>query len=113
ARLGDEWRSLYWFDLQEHLQIDFEVLNHFVATFPDSPFPSQLYAARTLPDRRLGLRNERLSVYRADGTVERTVLDNVGAVRRSLAEEFGIALPDDQGLDAALARTIAAREAAG
>ncbi|MBN1239474.1 MAG: arylamine N-acetyltransferase [Gammaproteobacteria bacterium] len=108
ARLGDEWRSLYWFDLQEHHEIDFEVLNHFVATYPGSPFPSQLYAARTLPDRRLGLRNERFSVYGLDGSVERTVLADVPAVRSVLMEHFGLALPADDRLDAALARAISA-----
>ena len=108
ARLADEWRSLYWFDLQEHLAIDFKVLNHFVATHPDSPFPSQLYAARTLPDRRLALRNGRLSIYRPDGSVERTEFSGVPAVKDVLVERFGLVLPNDGRLDAALERALAA-----
>jgi N-hydroxyarylamine O-acetyltransferase len=113
AKLDGQWRSLYWFDLQEHLQIDFEVLNHFVATFSGSPFPSQLYAARTLPDRRLGLRNDRLTVYRLDGTRERRMLASVTDVRGVLAGEFDLELPEGADLDEALARVLASGAESG
>src|SRR5690606_4472227 len=94
-------------DLQEHLEIDFEVLNHFVATHPRSPFPSQLYGARTLADGRLGLRNNRLTVYGLDGSSERRVLATVGGLRDALIGEFHIALPESAALDETLERVIA------
>jgi N-hydroxyarylamine O-acetyltransferase len=107
AKLEGQWRSLYWFDLQEHLEIDFAVLNHFVATFPGSPFPSQLYAARTLPDRRLALRNDRFTVYGIDGSRDRRVLESVADVRSALAGEFDLELPEGHDLDEALESVLA------
>lgn len=110
ARLDGDWRSLYWFDLQEHFDIDFEVLNHFVATYPGSPFPTQLYAARTFPDFRLGLRNDRLTTYRRDGTRARRTCTAVADLRDVLVNEFGLTLPDDDALDDALARVLSIGE---
>lgn len=106
ARLQDQWRSLYWFDLHEHLDVDFEVLNHFVATHPKSPFPSQLFAARALEDRRLGLRNNRFTVYRSDGGVDRKALGTLQELRDVLVGDFDVSLPSGAGLDAALKRVI-------
>src|SRR5690606_13796612 len=70
VRLRGTWRPLYWFDETRYLDIDFEVLNHFVATHPRSPFRSMLYCARALPDRRLALRNGRFTVRGLDGQAE-------------------------------------------
>ncbi len=97
AKLAGEWRALYWFDETPHMPIDFEVFNHFVATYPRSPFRSMLYGARVLPDRRLGLRNGRFTVRDRDGGCETRELETVPALRRVLSEEFAIALPDDDG----------------
>jgi len=99
ARLRHEWRALYWFDETRHLPIDFEVLNHFVATYPRSPFRSMLYCARALPDRRLALRNGRFTVRSLDGDAETRELRSVPALRRVLGEDFGIALPEEPVLD--------------
>lgn len=111
VRLREEWRSLYWFDLHEHLDIDFEVLNHFVATHPQSPFPSQLFGALAFADGRLGLRNNRFTVYALDGSSERRVLATVGGLRDVLTGEFRIVLPENGALDAALERVIATGDA--
>ena len=108
ARLQQEWRPLYWFDESEHLEIDFEVLNHFVATHPGSPFRSQLYGARALPDRRLALRNGRLTIRGLDGSVKRRDLETVEALRDVLTLDFGIATPEDDAVDYALASVLAA-----
>jgi N-hydroxyarylamine O-acetyltransferase len=107
ARVVDEWRTLYWFDLQEYLLVDFAVLNHFVATSPTSPFPTQLYAARVCAGSRLGLRNGRLTRYLPDGTRQRTTLDSARDLHAVLADEFGITLPAAAGLDEALTRVLA------
>ncbi len=108
ARLRDEWRALYWFDETIHLPIDFEVLNHFVATHPGSPFRSMLYCARVLPDRRLALRNGRFTVRRLGGAAETHELRGVAALRRVLGNDFGIALPDEPMLDEILEQVLTA-----
>lgn len=102
------WRPLYWFDLSEQLAVDFGVLNHFVATHPASPFLVTLMAARALPDRRLGLRDSRLSVRGLGGQASHRVLESAEALRGVLSRDFGIALPEDSALEGVLARTVAA-----
>ena len=106
AKLSSDWRELYWFDETLHMPIDFEVFNHFVATYPRSPFRSMLYGARVLPDRRLGLRNGRFTVRGLDGSGETRELETVSALRRVLTEEFAITLPDDDALSDVLEQVL-------
>jgi N-hydroxyarylamine O-acetyltransferase len=94
AEVGGEWRTLYRFDLNPHLPVDYEPLNWMVATHPASPFPSHLMGARAEPHRRLALSDARLTVRETGKPpVERTLasLDELAAV---LTEDFGLALPE-------------------
>jgi len=110
ARLGGTWRALYWFDETPYHEIDFEVLNHFVATHPGSPFRSMLYCARALPERRLALRNGRFTVRGLEGRPTTRTLADVDALRGVLAEDFAIDLPDDPALDDVLREVLDADE---
>ena len=101
ARVQGDWRPLYRFDLQEQLPIDFEVLNHFVATHPSSHFLTTLIAARRTTDGRYALANNELSVYRGT-TKEERKLRSGRELARSLTESFGIALPSSEGLQSLL-----------
>ncbi len=103
ARLGAEWRALYRFDRQPQLTIDIGMMNFYVSTHPDSPFRTNLLAARPLPGRRLGLRNRRFTVQHADGRREERVLANAAEITELLEREFDVAVPDDPRLAAALA----------
>lgn len=107
ARLGTEWRTLYRFDLQEQRQVDIEVLNYYVSTHPDSPFLTRLMAARATPEGRFALRDNVFSVYGAGGRLEEHELGSAAELRGALALTFGINLPADERLDAALERVIA------
>ncbi len=109
AEIERAWRPLYWFDRHVHLDVDFDVLNHYVATHASSSFPRRLYAARALPDRRLALLDNRLTVHGRGAASQSRSLNSVAALRIALAEEFGIALPDDEGLDGVLSRAAAGR----
>jgi N-hydroxyarylamine O-acetyltransferase len=102
AEVDEAWQALYWFDLHEHLDVDFDVLNHFVATHPASPFTTTLMAARALADRRLGLRGNRYSVYRLGGRTERRELASAAALGAVLGEDFGIELPEEPGMERVL-----------
>jgi N-hydroxyarylamine O-acetyltransferase len=104
ANLRGERKTLYGFDLQEQLQIDIEVLNHFVATHPASPFLSGLMAARTGMDRRCGLRDRWLTVHHANGSSERRELQSAQELRRVLVGTFGINVPEGRDVDTALGR---------
>jgi N-hydroxyarylamine O-acetyltransferase len=71
ARVADTWRPMYRFDLQPQLPIDFEALNHFVATYPSSHFLTTLMAARRTAEGRYALTNNELVVYRGAAKQER------------------------------------------
>jgi N-hydroxyarylamine O-acetyltransferase len=66
-----------------------------------------LLGARALEDRRFALLNNRLTLYRRGGAVERRALTTVGALREALSVSLGIVLPNEGELDGVLARIAA------
>jgi N-hydroxyarylamine O-acetyltransferase len=103
ALVREEWRTLYRFDLQAREPIDYVVANHYTSTFPASRFLHDLIAARTLPDRRLGLRNREFSIHPTGGESLRRVLSGADEIRQVLREQFGIRLPTHPALERTLA----------
>jgi N-hydroxyarylamine O-acetyltransferase len=106
ARVRGEWRTLYRFDLQQQLQVDIDVLNFYVSEHPDSPFLSRLMAARRSEDRSYSLRDNQLTVHHSNGQRDQRELASVAELRAVLAETFGIDVPMDAELDAALERLL-------
>jgi N-hydroxyarylamine O-acetyltransferase len=115
AQLGDEWRRLYTFDLQEQHQVDYEVSNWYLATNPRSHFLSSLLAklarsataARPDAGRRYALRNNQLSVHHRDGQSERRVLTSVAELCEVLERDFRLNLPRGPALEDVLAPLVA------
>jgi N-hydroxyarylamine O-acetyltransferase len=99
-------KPLYRFDLQPQREIDIEVLNYFVATHPESPFRTGLMAARPAGDRRYALRDNRFSIHRLTGETEQRDLESIADLCEVLTNTFGIALPKEREVDAALDRLI-------
>jgi N-hydroxyarylamine O-acetyltransferase len=106
ARVRGAWKRLYRFDLQEQLQVDIELLNHYVTSHGESPMRSRLLAARAAPDRRYGLADGVLNVHRMDGTSEQRRLRSVAELRGELEATFGIRVPAGLEMDAALTRAL-------
>jgi len=106
ANVRGDWRTLYRFDLQEQLQADIELANFFVAQYPESPFRTRLMAARRDGGRTFKLRDSELTIQHRDGSREQRELRDVAEVRATLDELFGIDVPVDAALDAALARVV-------
>jgi N-hydroxyarylamine O-acetyltransferase len=106
ARVGGQWKALYRFDLQPQQQVDIEVLNFYVAEHADSPMRGRLIAARAAPDRRFALHNGSFTVYHQDGRREQRELRTIAELRAVLRDTFGIAVPEDAGLDSALAALL-------
>jgi N-hydroxyarylamine O-acetyltransferase len=107
AAVGQAWRSLYRFDLQEQFQADYEIVNWYQSTNPDSYFIANLMAARPVPGRRYALRNNEFSVHHLDGPSERRVLRTATELRDTLSGTFGLALPGGTRFDAVLTRLAA------
>lgn len=103
ASSGDDWRSLYRFDLKSPTAADSEVGNWYVCTHPHSSFPGELRASLTGPDWRRTIGSGHYTEYRPGQTPEKRALRNVADVRQVLQDRFGVRLPDDARLDPAIA----------
>ena len=102
--IAGAWKPLYSFDLQPQLLVDYEVWNWHLCHHSDSPFITNLMAARVTLDRRYGLFNNKLSIHVLNGESQHTTLATALELRGMLEHLFGIELPDDPGLEALLTR---------
>ncbi|MGH6940298.1 arylamine N-acetyltransferase family protein [Hypericibacter sp.] len=103
SRLGDRWEHIYRVVALPRVDAEYEITNWFAASHPDSPYRSNLIAARPGPNRtRITMFNARLNLRHADGEVERRTLDGAADYRAALADLFGLSLPEAD-LAAALA----------
>jgi N-hydroxyarylamine O-acetyltransferase len=107
ARIRDEWKSLYRFDLQRQALADYEVTSWYLSNHPRSHFVTGLIAARAESDRRYGLRNTELAIHHLGGSTERRLLTDGRDIRTALADFFRIQLPDGPEVDAAFTRLTA------
>jgi N-hydroxyarylamine O-acetyltransferase len=106
ACIGADWKDVYRFDLLAQEPIDYEAASWYLSTHPNSHFISGLMAARPAPGRRYGLRDNQLSIHHLDGASERRELASVAELRATLADVFGLTLPDTPDLDRALERIL-------
>jgi len=106
AQLGQEWKSLYRFDLQQQFLPDYEVSNWYLSNHPGSHFVTGLMAARPDRDCRYALRNNQLTTHHLHGDSQRRVLTTFAEMRAVLEDAFHITLPATSELDPALQRLI-------
>ena len=106
---GSDFRSMYRFDLQPQLPIDFEALNHYVATHPRSHFRTTLFAGRVLENSRLALLNGTVAELQGGTTVSERQLVDGAALCLVLAEEFGIDMSSFRDPERQLQTFLAAR----
>lgn len=105
ARIGDAWKPLYRFTLEEQQLPDYEVSSWFLCSHPRSHFLSGLIVARPAPEGRYALHNATLTTYHRDGRIERHTIGDAAELREVLDRTFGITAPD--GLEDAWERVIA------
>jgi N-hydroxyarylamine O-acetyltransferase len=95
SRLGDRWAHIYRVVLLPRVDAEYEICNWYTASHPESPYRSNLIAARPGPGKtRITLFNARLSVRHSTGKVERRTLADTSEYRDVLAETFGLGLSD-------------------
>ncbi|WP_309644354.1 arylamine N-acetyltransferase [Phenylobacterium sp.] len=94
ARLGEDWTPVYQVAPDVLLDQDYEINNWFSSTHPSSHFRHVLIVALTKPDARYVLAQNRLTVRRPSGEMERTMLDAEG-LEHVLATTFGLPVSDD------------------
>lgn len=106
AQIGQEWKSLYRFDLQQQYLPDYEVSSWYLSNHPNSHFVTGLMATRPDRDCRYALRNNQLTIHHLRGDSERRVLTTTAEIRAVLEDAFHITLPILPELDPALQRLI-------
>ena len=94
VKLREEWKPLYYFNLQEQLLPDYEVVSYYLCHHPDSHFLKTLRAARSGPGYRYALNNNEFAVHYLNGPTERKILSTVEEVLVTLQNIFLIKLPD-------------------
>lgn len=100
ANVGDDWRTVYRFDMQQNYEVDYSVSNHFLSTHPTSHFLSSVIAARALPGRRYALRNNRLSTHHLGGRTEQMEIATAAELADVLEGPLEIAIPDRAAFEA-------------
>jgi N-hydroxyarylamine O-acetyltransferase len=94
VRRDGTWLPVYEVSPEPRFEADYQVASWFTATHPSSHFRHNLIAARTTPEARHALLDNRLTVRRPDGAAERQVLDADG-IERVLVETFGLPVEPD------------------
>ena len=100
AQLPDGWSPLYMLSPEPALEADYVAANWYTSTHPTSGFRRELRVARTAPDRRTTLMNDRLTVRHAGGGMERRFLSE-REIADALVSTFGLRLDDDSAQQAA------------
>jgi N-hydroxyarylamine O-acetyltransferase len=106
AKVADEWRQMYIFDLQRQEDIDYTIGNWYVSTHPDSSFGKQLMVARTGEGWRRTLNNGSFAIHRLGQDSERRQVADVQELVALLESEFGIRVPTHARLMHTLERLI-------
>ncbi|VVO62948.1 arylamine N-acetyltransferase family protein [Pseudomonas fluorescens] len=106
ANVGGEWRAMYIFDLQRQEDIDYAVGNWYVSTHPESSFARQLMVARTGEGWRRTLNNGSFAIHRVGRESERRQVVDVDELIGLLKDEFGILVPEHEGLRRVLERLV-------
>lgn len=106
AKVADEWKAMYIFDLQRQEDIDYAVGNWYVSTWPESSFARQLMVARTGEGWRRTLNNGSFAIHRIGRESERRQVADVDELIGLLQSEFGIRVPEHEALKRVLERLI-------
>ena len=97
AYVNGAWTPLWSSTIEPAEPVDFVMGNHFVSTFPTSPFVTTLMLRAITTTARVSVANRAL-IRRREGQDERHVIDDRAALRSILNEEFGFDLPEVERL---------------
>lgn len=98
AKIRDQWKSLYRFDLQRQYPVDYEVSSWYLSNHPESPFVTGLRVARAMPGKRFNLFGKELTTHTRGAESTSHTLRSVDELRDTLETIFGIQLPEHPDL---------------
>jgi N-hydroxyarylamine O-acetyltransferase len=79
--------------MEEEYSVDFEMMNHYIATHPASFFTHNILASAVTTDGRINIMNQDVHMIR-NGTAELTQLADRKALRALVVQHFGFDLPE-------------------
>jgi N-hydroxyarylamine O-acetyltransferase len=85
----DAWVST----LEQDHPVDFDMANHYVSTYPASPFVNRILMRALTPNGRVTVMNRDVTLWRG-GVPQVSQLADRAALRALLAEHFGFDLPE-------------------
>jgi N-hydroxyarylamine O-acetyltransferase len=94
VRFDTEWRAMYELSREPQRDIDYELPNWFTSTHPASPFRQRLMVARTTPQARYTLLNNRFTVRRPGAAAEKRTLSRDG-LEQVLTDVFALPVQPD------------------
>lgn len=97
AQLDGAWKALWSSSLEPAEPVDFVMANHFVSTFPLSPFVTSLMLRAITPRGRVSVMNRALTL-RCDGHEDKRVIESRHDLRELLRQDFGFDLPEVEQL---------------
>lgn len=97
VELKGAWTPLWSSTLEPAEPVDFVMANHFVSTFPVSPFVTTLMLRAITPRGRVSVAN-RAVTRRHEGREEKQVIESRAELRALLYEDFGFDLPEVERL---------------
>jgi len=92
-RLTDRWATMYRFLLEPLPPLDFEIMNWYMSTHPNSRFTQNLIVARVVGERRVSLANRKLVIRAPDGSVDEPILRSAADLAQVLDEVMGLEIP--------------------
>jgi N-hydroxyarylamine O-acetyltransferase len=92
----EDWTPVYRLSRETPAPIDYEVGNWFTSTHPGSKFRQSLMVARTTPDARFTLLDNRFTIRPPTGPVQRRDL-TVEEMGEALSEIFGLTVDPEWG----------------
>jgi N-hydroxyarylamine O-acetyltransferase len=93
VRSGDDTIDAWVSTMEQDNPVDFEMGNHFTATYPDSPFVNHIMMRALTPDGRVTLMDREVTHWRGSTSNKRQLNDRA-ELRALLHEHFGFDLPE-------------------
>ena len=95
--LGQHWEHIYRVIPYARYDAEYEVANWYTATHPSAPYPSNMIAARPLPDgSRLTMFNAQVTTRTQSGECHRRHLETPESFAVVLRDEFGLMVAEDE-----------------
>lgn len=94
VEIGGAWQPVYQISPALQTVGDYDMANYYTATHPDSHFRHKLIVARTTPQARHALLQNRLTIRGSDGSTTRSYLDADG-IGQALRDVFLLPVAPD------------------